>query len=85
MHITLTSIFVDDQAKAREFYTSTLGFQIKDDIPFNSFSVTDVYDTHRRLVEKGVHFVQPPTDYGAVIVAVFDDTCGNLLQVAQMK
>ena len=32
----------------------------------------------------GVRFVQPPTDMGPVTTAVFDDTCGNLIQIASM-
>jgi catechol 2,3-dioxygenase-like lactoylglutathione lyase family enzyme len=128
MHIVLTSVFVDDQAKAAEFYTKTLGFTVKHDIPlgehrwltvvapdrldgpelvlepsshpavppfkqalvedgipFNSFAVADVHAAHRELAAKGVRFVQPPTDFGPVITAVLDDTCGNLLQIAQQK
>ena len=34
---------------------------------------------------KGVRFVQPPTDLGTVITAVFDDTCGNLIQIMEEK
>ncbi|MYC83569.1 MAG: VOC family protein, partial [Acidobacteria bacterium] len=33
----------------------------------------------------GVRFVQSPTDLGPVITAVFDDTCGNLIQIAEEK
>jgi hypothetical protein len=32
---------------------------------------------------RGVRFTQPPTDMGQVTTAVFDDTCGNLIQIAQ--
>ena len=35
-----------------------------------------------RLVALGVDFVQPPTDVGPVSIAVLDDTCGNLIQIA---
>lgn len=38
-----------------------------------------------RLVARDVRFVQPPTDYGTVICAVFDDTCGNLVPISQEK
>jgi hypothetical protein len=34
-------------------------------------------------VELGVRFVQPPTPMGPVTAAVFDDTCGNLIQILQ--
>lgn len=33
MRIVITSVFVDDQAKALEFYTETLGFVKKQDVP----------------------------------------------------
>lgn len=126
MRINLSSVLVDDQEKALRFYTETLGFQkkhdiplgehrwltvvspddpdgtelvlepdehpavepfksalVEDGIPFTSFAVEDVAAEHRRLNALGVTFTQPPTDYGTVITAVFDDTCGNLIQIAQ--
>jgi catechol 2,3-dioxygenase-like lactoylglutathione lyase family enzyme len=128
MRIHLASVLVDDQDKALRFYTQTLGFQkkrdiplgggesrwltvvspenpegmelvlepdghpavkpfkaalVEDGIPFTSFAVTDVAAERKRLEALGVRFTQPPTDYGTVITAVFDDTCGNLLQIAQ--
>ena len=128
MRIHLASIFVDDQQKALRFYTETLGFQLKhniplgeyawitvvseeapegmelvlepddhpavrpfmkaiveDGIPSTSFAVDDVEAEHERLMAKGVRFVQPPTDLGAVITAIFDDSCGNLIQIAEEK
>ena len=128
MRIHLASIFVDDQQKALRFYTETLGFQLKhniplgeyawitvvseeapegmelvlepddhpavrpfkralveDGIPSTSFAVDDVEAEHERLMARGVRFVQPPTDLGAVITAVFDDSCGNLIQIAEEK
>lgn len=56
---------------------------VEDGIPFTSFAVTDVAAEHKRLEALGVRFTQPPTDLGPVITAVFDDTCGNLIQIAQ--
>ncbi len=128
MRIHLTSVFVDDQQKALRFYTETLGFRLKhniplgehawitvvseeapegtelvlepaahpavrpyrtalveDGIPSTSFAVDDVAAEHDRLVAKGVRFVQPPTDLGTVITAVFDDSCGNLIQITEEK
>jgi len=125
MRINLASIFVDDQRKALEFYTTVLGFQkkvdvpvgeyawltvvspeqpdgvelvlepsnhpavapfraalVRDGIPFTSFAVDDVAAEHERLVALGVRFTQPPADMGPVTTAVFDDTCGNLIQIA---
>lgn len=37
IRITITSAFVDDQAKALDFYTGTLGFQVKHDVPLGEF------------------------------------------------
>ena len=128
MRINWTSVCVDDQEKALRFYTETLGFRVKhniplgehawitvvseeapegtelvlepaghpavvpfrkalveDGIPFTAFAVDDVEAEHERLVAKGVRFVQPPTDLGTVITAVFDDTCGNLIQIMEEK
>lgn len=56
---------------------------VEDGIPWTSFAVGDVAAEHKRLESLGVRFTQPPTDFGAVITAVFDDTCGNLIQIAQ--
>jgi catechol 2,3-dioxygenase-like lactoylglutathione lyase family enzyme len=58
---------------------------VEDGIPFTSFDVKDVNAEYERLISAGVHFTQPPVEMGPVITAVFDDTCGNLIQVAQMK
>jgi len=120
------SIFVDDQQRALDFYTSRLGFTvtadipmgehrwltvvdpdrpdgtqislepkghpavvpftdalIADGIPFCILGVDDVQAEYDRLVSLGETFTQPPTPMGPVIVAVLDDTCGNLLQLAQ--
>ena len=128
MRIKHTSVVVDDQQTALHFYTETLGFRLKhnipmgeyawitvvseedpegtelvlepaghpavgpyrkalveDGIPFTAFTVDDVGAEHERLVAKGVRFVQPPTDLGTVVTAVFDDTCGNLIQIMQEK
>jgi len=126
MRIILTSIFVDDQDKALEFYTKKLGFVKKtevplgtmrwltvvspsdpdgtelvlepdthpavapfkkalvaDGIPMNSFGVEDVHAEYERLRAAGVVFTQPPVTMGPVTTAVLDDTCGNLIQIAQ--
>jgi len=58
---------------------------VEDGIPFTSFGVKDVNAEYKRLVGAGVRFTQPPVDMGPVTTAVFDDTCGNLIQMAQMK
>jgi catechol 2,3-dioxygenase-like lactoylglutathione lyase family enzyme len=127
MRIYITSIFVDDQAKALDFYTKKLGFEVKNDVPVGehrwltvvskeqpdgtelllepsdhpavtpyknalvedgipatSFQVDDVDAEFERLKDIGVKFTQEPTDAGPVRMAVFDDTCGNLIQLVQM-
>lgn len=124
--IHLTSVFVDDQEKALEFYTNTLGFVKETDIPVGEhrfltvvspqqpdgtrlllepnvsqiakgyqnaaytaghhvivFEVDDIRKEHERLSGLGVNFRQAPTPLGPVTVAVLDDTCGNLIQLAQ--
>jgi catechol 2,3-dioxygenase-like lactoylglutathione lyase family enzyme len=128
IRITVTSVFVDDQQKALDFYTGVLGFQLKHDIPLGgpnrwltvvspaapdgvelllepsehpavgpyktalvedgipatSFGVDDLQAEFARLSALGVRFVQEPTDMGPVVVATLDDTCGNLIQLAQL-
>lgn len=56
---------------------------VKDGIPFTSFAVSDIAAEHRRLEALGVRFAQSPVDYGTVTAAIFDDTCGNLIQIAE--
>ena len=127
MKINLTSVLVDDQAKAEAFYTGVLGFVKKteiplgdvswltvvspqepdgvelllepdqhpaakeykqalvaDGIPFTSFAVDDVPAEAERLRAAGVVFTQEPLEMGPVTTAVFDDTCGNLIQIVKL-
>ena len=125
MRIHLTSVFVDDQRAAFDFYTGVLGFELRHDIPIGDdawwltvvspdepdgsqlllepaghpavkpyrdalvedgiplaqFAVDDVEAEYDRLTQRGVVFTQPPTDLGNAVIAVFDDTCGNLIQI----
>ena len=126
MRIVVTSIFVDNQEKALQFYTEQLGFLkkteiplgeakwltvvaasdpdgtelllepdthpavgpfkralVEDGIPFTSFAVEDVQAEYERLYAAGVRFTQAPAAMGPVTTAVLDDTCGNLIQLAQ--
>jgi catechol 2,3-dioxygenase-like lactoylglutathione lyase family enzyme len=53
-----------------------------DGIPVTSFAVDDVNAEFQRLRGLGVRFTQEPVEMGAVTTAVFDDTCGNLIQIA---
>lgn len=126
MKIRITSVPVDDQEKALLFYTETLGFSKKMDvpageyrwltvvspddenevelllepmgfpptkmyqqelynagIPFTSFTVDNMQDEYRKLKSRGVVFTSEPEKVGPVIMAVIDDTCGNLIQLVQ--
>lgn len=58
---------------------------VADGIPFTSFAVQDVQEEFMRMRALGVRFTQEPADMGAVTTAVFDDTCGNLIQIAQNR
>lgn len=58
---------------------------VRDGIPFTSFGVDDVRAEYERLREAGVRFTQPPVAMGPVTTAVLEDTCGNLIQLAQRR
>ena len=126
MKITVTSVMVNDQAKALKFYTELLGFQKKRDIPLGDdswltvvsseqpdgvelllepakfepsrvyqkalfdadipcmiFSVDNIQKEYERLSGLGIKFSMQPTQMGIASLAVFDDTCGNKIQIAQ--
>jgi catechol 2,3-dioxygenase-like lactoylglutathione lyase family enzyme len=78
---TELSLEPDGHPAARPFKEAL----VEDGIPFTSFEVDDVAAEYERLVGLGVRFTQPPTDMGVVTTAVFDDTCGNLIQIAAMR
>ena len=69
----------DEHPAARPFKNAL----VADGIPFTSFGVSDVKAEFDRLSSAGVRFTQPPVAMGPVITAVLDDTCGNLIQLAQ--
>lgn len=54
---------------------------VADGMPFTSFAVNDAKAEFKRLQARGVRFTQEPTEMGPVTTAVFDDTCGNLIQI----
>ncbi|WP_060204922.1 VOC family protein [Sporosarcina koreensis] len=126
MKIVVTSLFVDNQDKALEFYSEKLGFVKKHDVPAGEFrwitlvspedeggtelllepnnhpaakeyqqkiyadgipatmfGVDDIQKEYERLVELGVKFSMEPKNMGEITIAVFDDTCGNLIQIIQ--
>jgi catechol 2,3-dioxygenase-like lactoylglutathione lyase family enzyme len=75
---TELSLEPDEHPAARPFKHAL----VEDGIPFTSFAVDDVAAEYERLRARGVRFTQLPTAMGAVTTAVFDDTCGNLIQIA---
>lgn len=55
----------------------------KQGIPLAAFEVSDIRAEHDRLVTHGVAFTVEPTKAGPVTIAIFADTCGNLIQLYQ--
>ena len=125
--INLTSVMVNDQARALTFYTDVLGFEKKMDfpvgeyrwitvvspeghddvqlalepvgyefaktfqrelfdagVPATAFAVDDIRHEYERMTGLGVVFRGEPSQAGPVTTAVFEDTCGNLIQLYQM-
>jgi catechol 2,3-dioxygenase-like lactoylglutathione lyase family enzyme len=58
---------------------------VEDGIPFTAFEVDDVQEEYARLKQLGVAFTMEPTNMGMTTAAVFDDTCGNLIQIYQVN
>jgi len=54
-------------------------------IPLTAFQVVDVDKEFQRLSAAGVRFRVEPSDAGGVTIAVFEDTCGNLIQIYQTQ
>lgn len=52
-------------------------------IPITMFGVKDVQQTYETLLESNVNFKVTPTTMGSVRMAIFDDTCGNLIQIIE--
>ncbi|MFD8706340.1 VOC family protein [Kitasatospora sp. NPDC059648] len=69
-----------DSHRAVKPYKTAL---VEDGIPAAQFAVDNVHAEYDRLHRLGVRFTQEPTALGPVTVAVLDDTCGNLVQLAQ--
>lgn len=57
---------------------------VADGIPFTAFSVDDIESEVKKLEAAGVTFTQPPMKAGGATMAVFDDTCGNLIQLIEL-
>ena len=71
----------NDNPAAQTFQQSIF----KQGIPLKSFAVENVQNEYERLTKLGVKFSMEPTQTGPVTVAIFDDTCGNLIQLVQMS
>jgi len=56
---------------------------VKDGIPITAFEVKDIEAEHKKLESLGVRFTMAPTQMGLTTQAIFDDTCGNLIQIYQ--
>nr|WP_263315142.1 VOC family protein [Mammaliicoccus sp. Marseille-Q6498] len=128
MRVIATSIFVEDQDKAKQFYTDVLGFEVKHDLPMGEFRWLALVDNssdnqvevilepnnHKvakdyqkglyeagipvtmfgtddlnkevdELKDKGVKFQTEPVDMDGFKFAIFDDSCGNLIQLLQQN
>ena len=69
-------------------YPAAAEFQAKllaDGIPWTAFRVDNVENEYRRLSELGVEFTQTPTQAGDIRLAVFNDSCGNLIQIVAFE
>ena len=66
---------------AAEFQTKLMA----DGIPWTAFRVDDIKAEHARLLAAGVAFTKEPTQAGEVTLAVFNDTCGNLIQLIEFE
>jgi predicted enzyme related to lactoylglutathione lyase len=128
MKIKLSSVYVDDQAKALHFYTEVLGFTKKADFsngpyrwltvaspeepngtelqlalnnnpaaktyqqaifqqkqPAANFITDDIRGDYERIKARGAEFTMPPTDVTGSTIAMLNDTCGNRIQLTQLK
>ena len=126
MQIRLSSLLVEDQDRALDFYTRVVGFRKKEDIPMGTFrwlTVTapegadgvelvlepmafppartwqkalfdagipatafltaDIAAEFARLRAAGVMFRGEPTSMGPITAVLFEDTCGNLINLVQ--
>jgi catechol 2,3-dioxygenase-like lactoylglutathione lyase family enzyme len=58
---------------------------VKDGIPYTAFLVNDIRREYERMKDRGVEFTMEPTNMGIWTAAIFDDTCGNLIEIFQMN
>jgi predicted enzyme related to lactoylglutathione lyase len=52
--------------------------------PAAMFYTDDVHGDYERIQARGAEFTMPPTDVTASIIAMVNDTCGNLIQLTQL-
>lgn len=126
MKIVAMSIFVEDQERARQFYTEKLGFELKhnidmggpkwltvkerdsanpveivlepndnpiakdyqsrlfnEGIPATMFATDNLDEEYKALKAAGIKFTKEPHAMGEIKLAIFDDTCGNLIQLIE--
>jgi predicted enzyme related to lactoylglutathione lyase len=53
--------------------------------PAANFFTDDVKGEYERIQARGAEFTMPPTDVTGATIAVLNDTCGNLIQLTQLK
>lgn len=86
MQIVMARVLVDDQEETLQFSTQALGFEkplVSEGNPFTSFGLADAQAEYQRFQEAGVRITQSPVTMGPTTTAVFYDTFGNLIQMAQ--
>ena len=54
-------------------------------LPYTQFNVDNIVQEFERLSGKNVKFSVEPTDIGDAVIAVFDDTCGNHIQLVEVR
>jgi len=53
-------------------------------IPYTQFNVESVREEYERLTKLGVEFSMQPTEMGTAKLAIFNDTCGNNIQIVEV-
>ncbi len=54
-------------------------------LPFTIFFTKDIYGEYERMLKLGARFTSEPTEQFGAIMTTFDDTCGNLIRLYQVK
>jgi predicted enzyme related to lactoylglutathione lyase len=49
-----------------------------------NFFTDDIMGDHERIQDRGAEFTMPPTNSPGSIIAMLNDTCGNLIQLTQL-